>query len=76
MVITQDLKQYNTQARVITIIIKKPNQLPMIKPSHHPTSLEAIHPARLSGPKQSFPVTYSFDNNVSKFNLTSMVLCN
>ena len=57
MVITQDLTKGHTQVRVVTIIIKKPHQLPVIKPSYHLKPKNVIAQACPLGSEQSFLVT-------------------
>ena len=76
MVLTQDLTQGHTQVRVVTVIIKKPHQLSMIKPSYQLKPKEAIAQTCPPGSEQSFLVTYQFENVLPKSNLISMALCN
>ena len=76
MVITQNLRQCHSQAHVVTVIIKKLHQLPMIKPSYHLKPMKATNQACPPGPEQSFLVTYPSENDTQKLNLTFTVLYN
>ena len=76
MAFTQDFTHSHAQVCVVTIIIKKPHQQSMIKPSYHLKSKNVIAQACAPGSEQSFSVTYPSENDVSKPNLIPMVLCN
>ena len=45
MVIIQDLVRHRALVQVVTIIISNRHQLPVINPSYHPKSMEAINQA-------------------------------
>ena len=60
MVITQDLTQCHIQARVVTIIVKAPHLLQVIKPNYHLKPKKVIAQACPPRFEQSFLITYPF----------------
>ena len=65
-VVTKDNIQHCIQMHMVTDIVKKPHQLPMIKPSYHPKLMKGTNQACLPGPEQSFPVTHLSENDIQK----------
>ena len=69
----QDLTQCYTQARVVTVIIKKTSPTTSDQ-SYNPKSLEAIYQTCPPKFEQSLPIIYPPEDSVQESNFISMAL--